>query len=139
MSTTSAPLDYEQAGELKIGQVGVANLRVRTLEVAQLSREMRERVDRAPKLFGRAPVIIDFGGLARTPDTATTSAAAFSGVFDLSQQYTLSFCVVSTSGSGSFMVYIDNNTTSQSNCRTAARRRSLTQRCPAWCRARCSR
>lgn len=74
MSTTSAPLDYEQAGELKIGQVGVANLRVRTLEVAQLSREMRERVDRAPKLFGRAPVIIDFGGLARTPDTATAQA-----------------------------------------------------------------
>ena len=74
MSVTSANLDYEQAGELKIGQVGIANLRVRTLDVAQLSREMRERVDRAPKLFGRAPVIIDFGGLAQMPDAATARA-----------------------------------------------------------------
>ena len=71
MSVIPANQDYEQAGELKIGQVGIANLRVRTLDVEQLSREMRERVERAPKLFGRAPVIIDFGGLARMPDAAT--------------------------------------------------------------------
>lgn len=62
--------DYEQAGELKIGQVGIANLRIRTLDVEQLVREMRERVERAPKLFGRAAVIVDFGGLARPPDPA---------------------------------------------------------------------
>lgn len=74
MSVASANPDYEQAGELKIGQVGIANLRVRTLDVEQLSREMRERVERAPKLFGRAPVIIDFGGLARMPDVATAQA-----------------------------------------------------------------
>lgn len=74
MSVTSANIDYEQAGELKIGQVGIANLRIRTLNVPQLAREMRERVDRAPKLFGRAAVIIDFGGLARTPDAATAQA-----------------------------------------------------------------
>ncbi|MDR1074935.1 MAG: septum site-determining protein MinC [Xanthomonadaceae bacterium] len=60
--------DYEQAGELKIGQVGIANLRVRTLDVPQLVREMRERVDRAPKLFGRAALIVDFGGLSQLPD-----------------------------------------------------------------------
>ncbi len=74
MSVTSAHTDYEQAGELKIGQVGIANLRVRTLDVAQLSLEMRERVERAPKLFGRAPVIVDFGGLAQMPDVATAKA-----------------------------------------------------------------
>ena len=74
MSVIPANQDYEQAGELKIGQVGIANLRVRTLDVEQLSREMRERVERAPKLFGRAPVIIDFGGLARMPDVATAQA-----------------------------------------------------------------
>ncbi|HYM85483.1 MAG TPA: septum site-determining protein MinC, partial [Pseudoxanthomonas sp.] len=51
-----------------------ANLRVRTLDVAQLSLEMRERVERAPKLFGRAPVIVDFGGLAQMPDVATARA-----------------------------------------------------------------
>ena len=43
MSVTRAPMDYEQAGELKIGQVGIANLRIRTLDVDQLIREMRER------------------------------------------------------------------------------------------------
>jgi septum site-determining protein MinC len=29
----SAAMDYEPAGELKIGQVGIANLRVRTHDV----------------------------------------------------------------------------------------------------------
>ncbi|MBD9435577.1 septum site-determining protein MinC [Pseudoxanthomonas sp. PXM03] len=67
-------MDYEQAGELKIGQVGIANLRIRTLDVDQLIREMRERVERAPKLFGRAAVIVDFGGLTRLPDEATARA-----------------------------------------------------------------
>lgn len=67
----SAALDYEQAGELKIGQVGIANLRIRTLDVARLVEEMRGRVQRAPKLFSRAAVVIDFGGLTQTPDTAT--------------------------------------------------------------------
>ena len=70
----STAIDYEQAGELKIGQVGIANLRVRTLDVAQLAAEMRDRVQRAPKLFARAAVILDFGGLTRTPDVATARA-----------------------------------------------------------------
>jgi septum site-determining protein MinC len=63
--------DYEQAGELKIGQVGIANLRIRTLDVDKLAAEMRERVARAPKLFARAAVIVDFGALPATPDVAT--------------------------------------------------------------------
>lgn len=67
-------LDFEQAGELKIGQVGIANLRIRTLDVERLSQEMRERVTRAPKLFGRAAVILDFGGLSQLPDRATAQA-----------------------------------------------------------------
>ena len=71
----SAPgLDYEQAGELKIGQVGIANLRIRTLDVARLAEEMRDRVQRAPNLFNRAAVVIDFGGLAQIPDLATAQA-----------------------------------------------------------------
>lgn len=70
----SAQIDYAQAGELKIGQVGIANLRVRTLDVAQLAQEMRERVQRAPKLFERAAVVVDFGGLTQTPDVATARA-----------------------------------------------------------------
>ena len=71
---TPSSIDYEPAGELKIGQVGIANLRVRTLDVAQLAAEMRDRVARAPKLFARAAVVVDFGGLAKTPDAATARA-----------------------------------------------------------------
>jgi len=67
-------MDFEQAGELKIGQVGIANLRIRTLDVDRLTREMQERVARAPKLFGRAAVILDFGGLSKMPDVATAKA-----------------------------------------------------------------
>lgn len=67
-------MDFELAGELKIGQVGIANLRIRTLDVARLTEEMRGRVQRAPKLFARAAVVIDFGGLTRTPDEATARA-----------------------------------------------------------------
>ena len=70
----NAAMDFEQAGELKIGQVGIANLRVRTLDVARLADEMRDRLARAPKLFARAAVIVDFGGLAATPDAATARA-----------------------------------------------------------------
>ena len=64
-------VDYAQAGELKIGQVGIANLRVRTLDVDRLAGEMRERVQRAPSLFARAAIVLDFGGLAQAPDIAT--------------------------------------------------------------------
>ena len=70
----AAPVDHEPAGELKIGQVGIANLRIRTLDVERLAQEMRDRVSRAPKLFGRAAVVVDFGGLARTPDESTARA-----------------------------------------------------------------
>jgi septum site-determining protein MinC len=66
--------NYELAGDLKIGQVGIANLRVRTLDVARLRAEMRDRVARAPKLFERAAVIVDFGALPATPDVATARA-----------------------------------------------------------------
>ena len=64
----------EQAGELKIGQVGIANLRIRNLDIDKLCAEMRERVAGAPKLFERAAVILDFGGLSSPPDAATTKA-----------------------------------------------------------------
>jgi len=67
-------MDFEPAGELKIGQVGIANLRIRTLDVDRLVSEMRDRVQRAPKLFARAAVVLDFGGLTRTPDQATATA-----------------------------------------------------------------
>ena len=69
-----AAVDYAQAGELKFGQVGIANLRVRNLDVAQLAAEMRNRVHRAPNLFARAAVVLDFGGLAKTPSVEDARA-----------------------------------------------------------------
>ncbi len=70
----ATPVDYEQAGELKFGQVGIANLRIRTLDPARLASEMADRVQRAPKLFSRAAVVIDFGGLSNCPDAAQAKA-----------------------------------------------------------------
>ena len=70
----AANLDYEQAGELKFGQVGIANLRIRTLDPARLAAEMAERVQRAPKLFERAAVVVDFGGLSQCPGATETRA-----------------------------------------------------------------
>ncbi|MCD9033500.1 septum site-determining protein MinC, partial [Luteimonas sp. Y-2-2-4F] len=67
-------LDFEPAGELKFGQVGIANLRVRRLDPTRLAAEMRDRVARAPNLFGRAAVVIDFGGLPATPEPAEAQA-----------------------------------------------------------------
>jgi septum site-determining protein MinC len=58
---------FEQAGELKFGQVGIANLRVQSFDVERLGAEMRERVERAPKLFERAAVVVDFGSLSTCP------------------------------------------------------------------------
>ena len=66
--------DFAQAGELKIGQVGIANLRIRTLDIDRLAAEMAERVQGAPKLFERAAVILDFGGLPTCPNAAQVRA-----------------------------------------------------------------
>jgi len=70
----AAAANFEPAGELRIGQVGIANLRIRTLDVERLAAEMRERVQRAPKLFDRGAVVVDFGGLPALPDVATARA-----------------------------------------------------------------
>ena len=77
----SAQTDYAQAGELKFGQVGIANLRVRNLDPAQLAAEMQERVQRAPNLFARAAVVLDFGGLSKVP-TLEEARALVDGLRD---------------------------------------------------------
>lgn len=69
-----ATVSYEQCGELKFGQVGIANLRIRTLDIAALKSEMQERVERAPKLFRHAAVILDFSALPACPDVETADA-----------------------------------------------------------------
>lgn len=66
--------DYEQAADLKIGQVGIANLRIRTLDPDRIGAEMRERVQRAPNLFARAAIVLDFGGLPDCPSVVQARA-----------------------------------------------------------------
>ncbi|MBW8824158.1 MAG: septum site-determining protein MinC [Xanthomonadales bacterium] len=87
----SAAPNYEQAGDLKIGQVGIANLRIRRFDVPRLGDEMRERVQRAPALFRRAAVIVDFGGLTTLPsvDDARALLAALreAGVIPVALAY----------------------------------------------------
>src|SRR5262249_46279833 len=91
LSMAATTPDFEQAGELKIGQVGIANLRIRKLDIGQLAEEMRERVRSAPKLFDRAAMILDFGGLTRTPDADATrqllSALRDAGVLPVAIAY----------------------------------------------------
>ena len=72
----AAAPDFSQAGELKIGQVGIANLRIRVFDTARLAAEMAERVRGAPNLFERAAVILDFGGLATCPTAIEVNALA---------------------------------------------------------------
>ncbi len=68
----SKAVSYEQSGEVKFGQVGIANLRVQTLDIAALCAEMRERVSRAPKLFQNTAIILDFSALSQCPSVEVT-------------------------------------------------------------------
>lgn len=70
----SNAVNYEQCGEVKFGQVGIANLRIQTLDIVKLSEEMRERVERAPKLFRNVAVILDFSFLSACPSVETVDA-----------------------------------------------------------------
>lgn len=49
------------------------------------------------------------------PTVVSTAGGAPPGIFDLSQTYTVSFCVLEASGSGSLQLYVDNNTTGAAN------------------------
>lgn len=67
----SKAVSYEQCGEVKFGQVGIATLRIQALDIGALCEEMRERVARAPKLFRNAAVILDFSALPQCPGLET--------------------------------------------------------------------
>lgn len=68
MSEHNLVRNHEPAGEIRFGQVGVANLRVRQFEPELLERELAEKVTNAPQLFNRAPVIVDLGMLSVLPE-----------------------------------------------------------------------
>lgn len=62
---------FEPVGELKFGQVGIANLRLKSLDESALAQELRNKLETAPQLFRRAPVVLDLSHLPQLPDEAT--------------------------------------------------------------------
>ena len=69
----SAPqlAQLEPVAEIKFGQVGIANLKLKRLDAAGLSAELADKVENAAKLFLRAPVVLDLSHLPTLPDLDT--------------------------------------------------------------------
>ena len=65
--TVSAGVTLEPVADIKFGQVGIANLRLKRLEPDELQRELAEKVQNAPNLFARAPVVVDLSHLPSLP------------------------------------------------------------------------
>ncbi len=67
MASARASADLEPVGELKFGQVGIANLRLKRLDRDALAAELAHKVTSAPQLFARAPVVLDLSHLPALP------------------------------------------------------------------------
>ncbi len=61
----------EPVADIKFGQVGIANLRLKRLDPDELQRELAEKVQNAPNLFRYAPVVLDLSHLSALPDIET--------------------------------------------------------------------
>ena len=61
----------EPVAEIKFGQVGIANLKLKRLDADGLAAELREKVESAAKLFLRTPVVLDLSHLPALPDIDT--------------------------------------------------------------------
>jgi septum site-determining protein MinC len=81
-----------QAGvELKFGQVGVASVCLREADPGVLLAELALRIDAAPDLFRRAPLILDLSRLPALPDAeqarALLDAARSAGMLPVGLSY----------------------------------------------------
>lgn len=63
-----------EAADLRFGQVGIANVRVRKDDPGALRAALEIRVREAPQLFERAPVVVDLSFLAPLPADADVMA-----------------------------------------------------------------
>jgi septum site-determining protein MinC len=59
---------HEPAFEIRFGQVGLAQMRLRTADPDVIQGELTARAATAPALFERAAVCLDFSALEREPD-----------------------------------------------------------------------
>ena len=71
---TAASAEILEAADLRFGQVGIANVRVRSIAPDALRAALEARVQEAPTLFERAPVVVDLSFLPKQPDDAATRA-----------------------------------------------------------------
>lgn len=60
--------------ELRFGQLGIAQLTLRSIDPALIWSELDTRVKAAPQLFTLAPLVLDLGQLAALPDAAQLRA-----------------------------------------------------------------
>jgi len=58
--------------EIRFGQVGLAQARIRTTDPGTLLDELSGRIATAPQFFERAPVCLDLGALEHEPDVEET-------------------------------------------------------------------
>jgi septum site-determining protein MinC len=61
----------EPVAEIKFGQVGIANLKLKRLDAEALATELHDKVESAATLFARAPVVLDLSHLPTLPDLET--------------------------------------------------------------------
>jgi septum site-determining protein MinC len=72
--SSGASAEALEAADLRFGQVGIANVRVRSTDPAALRAAIEVRVREAPALFQRAPVVVDLSFLSPQPDDDTVRA-----------------------------------------------------------------
>ena len=70
----NARMETQDACDLRFGQVGIANVRIRRVDAAALCEELERRVRTAPQLFSRAAVVLDLSHLPELPDDGTVDA-----------------------------------------------------------------
>ena len=70
----TATVDTADACDLRFGQVGIANVRIKRVDAAALCEELERRVRAAPQLFARAAVVLDLSHLMNLPDDGTVDA-----------------------------------------------------------------
>jgi septum site-determining protein MinC len=66
----TAETTRESAFEIRFGQVGLAQVRVRTLDAKMIQDQLAARLASAPQLFDRTAVCLDLGALEKEPEVA---------------------------------------------------------------------
>ena len=70
----TAAVESAEACDLRFGQVGIANVRIKRVDAAALCEELERRVRSAPQLFARAAVVLDLSHLLKLPDDGAVDA-----------------------------------------------------------------